>query len=335
MDSLQDDLDRLGSHHEEVIVELLLEALENPVIDMPPFPAAARRLLGSGDDGPEEDDILDVVKSDPGLAGSVIKAANSPFYMAAAPVASLGSAVVRIGMREVRRVALASAMAATFDVKGFEPLIEVSHTHSLTVGTSAEAFAKTFKVDTGVAFLSGLLHDSGELLTYRLLVRAYGDAPPRNAPWQGRLHFVRELAKKYHCHLGAMFIEPWDLPAELEASLVYHHHPYLAADDFEELASLIHVANATTDVALRHARSDLWHQYLTRLEQRRDQSGGAASGTAGVDGIELLPVGEIMEMLPPGFARQRVHAIVRDILLRVTAGALSHTRDDATTITHH
>jgi HD-like signal output (HDOD) protein len=334
MDSLQADLDRLGSHHEEVLVELLLDSLENPVIDLPPFPAAARRLLGNGDDGPEEDDVLDVVKSDPGLAGSVMKAANSPFYMGAAPVASLGSAVVRIGMREVRRVALAAAMAATFDVKGFEPLIEVSHTHSLTVATSAEAFARTFKVDPGVAFLSGLLHDAGELLTYRLLVRAYGSAPPSNAPWHGRLHFVRELGKKYHCYLGAMFIEPWDLPAELEASLVYHHHPYMAADEYEELASLIHVANATTDVALRHARSDLWHQYLNRLEQRRDQSGGTASGTAGIDGIELLRVGEIMEMLPPGFPRQRVHAIVRDILLRVAAGALSHTRDDATTITH-
>ena len=332
-DSLQRDLNLLGSHREEVIVELLLEALENPTVDLPPFPAAARRLLGTGDASPDDDDILDVVKSDPGLAAQVIKAANSPFYMAAAPVASLGSAVVRIGLREVRRVALAAAMAATFNVDGFEPLVDTSHIHSLTAGTSSEALSKTFHIEPGVAFLAGLLHDAGELLTYRLLGRGYGQGPRQKAPWRDHLPFVRELAKKYHCYLGALFIQPWDLPAELGASLVYHHHPYMAGDDQEELASLIHVANATADVALRHARSDIWQQYLARLQERREQSSAPAKvGSAGVDGIDLLPLAEIMEMLPPGFPRPRIHSIIRDILLRVAADSLKAGFDDATTL---
>jgi HD-like signal output (HDOD) protein len=326
----------LGSHHEEVIVELFLESLENPVVDLPPFPAAARRLLGAGTAAPDDDDILDVVKSDPGLAAQVIKAANSPFYMAAAPVASLGSAVVRIGLREVRRVALAAAMASTFKVDGFEPLIDTSHIHSLTAGTSAEALSKTFNIEPGVAFLAGLLHDAGELLAYRLLGRVYGQGSAEKAPWTKHLPFVRELAKKYHCYLGAMFIEPWDLPVELKASLVYHHHPYLAEDSQEELANLIHVANATADIAIRHARSDIWQQYLTRLQERREQSSTPAkAGSAGVDGIDLLPFAEIMEMLPPGFSRPRIHSIVRDILLRVAVDAIKAGHDDATTLTQH
>ncbi len=334
--NLEEDLDSLDSQSEEDTVHLLLEALDDPKVDLPPFPAAARRLLGSGSETPDEDDILDVVKSDPGLAGSVIRAANSPFYMAAAPVASLGSAVVRIGLREVRRVALASAMASTFDVKGFEPLIDSAHIHSLTTGTSAEALSRTFSVEPGVAFLSGLLHNAGELLTYRLLRRAFGSRHPEDAPWNGRLPFVRDLAIKYHCYFGAMFIEPWDLPAELQASLVYHHHPYLAGDEYEELASLIHVANATAEIAVRHSRSEIWQEYLSRLERRRDQnSNSSGASSPGIDGIDLLPVVEVIEMLPPGFPKGRIHTIIRDILLRVAASSLSEHHRDVTAATHY
>ncbi len=334
--NLESDLDNLSSAPEEQIIQLLIESLEDPKIDLPPFPSAAKRLLGSGADSPEEDDVLDVVKSDPGLAGSVIRAANSPFYMAAAPVASLGSAVVRIGLREVRRVALAAAMASTFDVKGFEPLIDSAHVHSLTAGTSAEALSRTFSIEPGVAFLSGLLHNAGELLTYRLLRRAYGKGHPAEAPWHDRLEFVHNMALKYHCYFGAMFIEPWDLPKELEASLVYHHHPYLAGDEHEELASLIHVANATGAAAIRHARSQIWQEYLSRLKKQRDQNSSPnGRSTAGVDGIELVPIVEIMEMLPPGFPKSRIHSIIRDILLRVAASSLADHPGDVSTVTHY
>jgi len=333
---LEEDLGNLESQHEEDILNLLPESLDDPKVDLPPFPAAARRLLGSGSQSPDEDDILDVVKSDPGLAGSVIRAANSPFYMSAAPVASLGSAVVRIGLREVRRVALASAMASTFDVKGFEPLIDAAHIHSLTTGTSAEALSKTFSVEPGVAFLSGLLHNAGELLTYRLLHRSFGSRHPEDAPWNGRLPFVRELAIKYHCYFGAMFIEPWDLPAELQASLVYHHHPYLAGDEHEELAGLIHVANATAEVAIRHARTDIWQEYLSRLEKNRDHNSSSNNVVSlGADGIELVPVVEIMEMLPPGFPKSRIHTIIRDILLRVSVSALSSQHSHVAAVTQY
>ncbi len=336
MARLEEDLDNLDSQAEEDTLHLLLEALDDPKVDLPPFPAAARRLLGSGSEAPDEDDILDVVKSDPGLAGSVIRAANSPFYMAAAPVASLGSAVVRIGLREVRRVALAAAMAATFDVKGFAPLIDSAHIHSLTTGTSAEALSRTFSVEPGVAFLSGLLHNAGELLTYRLLGRAFGSRHPEDAPWNGRLPFVREVAIKYHCYFGAMFIEPWDLPAELRASLVYHHHPYLAGDEHEELASLIHVANGTAEVAMRHARTDIWQEYLSRLEKNRDHNSSSNNVVSlGADGIELVPVVEIMEMLPPGFPKSRIHTIIRDILLRVSASALSSQHSHVAAVTQY
>jgi HD-like signal output (HDOD) protein len=330
--NLERDLETLASHHEEEIISLLLLALENPRVDLPPFPSAARRLLAGGPDGPNEDDILDVVKSDPGLAGSVIRAANSPFYMAAAPVASLGSAVVRIGLREVRRVALAAAMASTFEVKGFESLIDSAHVHSLTTGISAEALSKTFSVEPGVAFLSGLLHDAGELLTYRLLSLAAGSGTEGETPWSERRRFVHQLAVKYHCYLGAMFIEPWDLPEELQASLVYHHHPYMAGDDHEELASLLHVANATADIALRHSRSEIWQEYITRLKKRRESSPGDQS-SSGVDGIDLIKVAEIIDMLPPGFSKARIHAIIRDILLRVAASSIGGHTSDATTVT--
>ena len=330
--NLERDLEALASHREEEIVQLLLKALENPQVDLPPFPAAARRLLAGGPDGPKEDDILDVVKSDPGLAGSVIRAANSPFYMAAAPVASLGSAVVRIGLREVRRVALAAAMASTFDVKDFGPLIDSAHVHSLTTGISAEALSETFSVEPGVAFLSGLLHDAGELLTYRLLSLAADPETEGPAPWHERRRFVHQLAVKYHCYLGAMFIEPWDLPEELQASLVYHHHPYMAGPEHEELANLLHVANTTAEIAIRHARSDIWQEYIARLKKRRESSPGEQSST-GVDGIELIKVGEIVDVLPPGFSKVRIHAIIRDILLRVAASSIGGQTSDATSVT--
>ena len=133
-----------------------------------------------------------------------------------------------------------------------------------------------------------------------------------------------------------MFVQPWDLPTELEASLVYHHHPYLAGEASEELASLIHVANATAEIALRHSRSKLWQDYLARLKERRTQSNTTAlAGVAGIDGIEQLPVAEILEMLPPGFPKQRIRKVIREVLLRVAATSLGSHHDDTTTLTQH
>ncbi len=283
--------------------------------ELPPLPVAAGKLLGVDGTPPTDEEVIEAIKADPILAGSVVKSANSPFYMAAVPAASLQAALVRLGVDEARRVSIAAAFDGTFELPGHEAIVQEMREHALTTAVACEVLARTARgVDSGQAFLAGLLHDAGELLVHRMLVD--GERDEALAP-----EVVARLAKRVHPRMGALLFGGWDLDAGIAATLAWHHAPEEAEERFSPLCHVVHVGDMIAHAVALHATTKEWKEALPHYSDREDP--GARERAVSEDGVSTIDVDAIVAAVPPGFGHDRIRGVIRGVLLRLESEAIS------------
>lgn len=132
---------------------------------LPCSPAILPRLTAVLSDGDSScDDIADIIKLDSALAASTLRLANSAYFSAGGPAETVADAVVRLGARELYRLAalaLVSRWEAGSSTRG-EPGDFCRH--ALCTALAAEALAETSeRVDPQIAYTAGLVCDLGKL----------------------------------------------------------------------------------------------------------------------------------------------------------------------------
>ena len=163
-------------------------------------------------------------------------------------------------------------------------------------------------VDSGTAFLAGLLHDSGVLLARHVLTQG----PPLPAP------VIDAFAERVHQRVGALFFSAWDLDAAVAASLCWHHDPGLVEARFAPICHVVHVADRFAGLALLHAATPAWRGALP-LYLDRDDPGGRARAP-GIDGVDDIDLTEILDSVPAGFGVARARGVLRGLMLRLEQG---------------
>jgi HD-like signal output (HDOD) protein len=134
---------------------------------LPSVPALLPRLMAQlADPEVAADHIESLIRVDAGLATGTLRLANSAYFRSATPCETLTDAVVRLGFREIYRLAttkIASGWLNTAaDGYGWEP--GDLYRHSLTVAIAADLLARhTGTVEPEIAYTAGLLHDVGKL----------------------------------------------------------------------------------------------------------------------------------------------------------------------------
>ena len=114
-------------------------------------------------------EVVQIVREDPGLAAQMLRMANSAAYAGRAPAASIRDALLRLGLREVRRLAM---LLAVYNSVRVDPsLVDPGAfwSHSLGVARGTELVAEWLEAEgqwraDGPAdslFLAGLFHDVG------------------------------------------------------------------------------------------------------------------------------------------------------------------------------
>lgn len=291
-------LDRLGTSMGELQHKL------------PPLPTAAGTLLGARGARPSDEDVIEAIQGDPALAARLVKAANSPFYMAATPASSLQSALVRLGLEEARRIALAAAFEDTFELSSDPELLDDLRRHALATAIAGEIFARSAQdVDAGEAFLAGLLHDAGTLLVHRMVREVDGKAVDID------VEAARELAARTHQRVGALLFGEWDLEAGVAACIGWHHAPGQAEERFWPLCYVVSAADQVAEVALAHVESKAWQTARALYAERDDE--GARQRAVEADGLAELELDPLLSLVPPGFGRERLEGVIRGVLLRM------------------
>ena len=212
------------------------------------FPVAAARAMRLLDDPASGMGAIEsVLSADVGLVTSILRVANCALYRPVTPIANVREAVARIGMRSVRD--LVAGVAAMGAFKGATGAAVRLRSHAVRVGAITRVLASEWAQDAvDDAFLTGLLHDVGKLLTHQVGELDYGQLPPSVAERPDAAHtYEHELLGYDHAVLGAHVLDHWHMPREVVLVTAWHHNPALAMKESAGIGlgvSLVRLADA-------------------------------------------------------------------------------------------
>lgn len=210
------------------------------------LPASYERVNNKVDD-PKSSvaDIAKTISMDQGLSARLLKLANSAFYGFPSRIETISSAVMIIGARELRDLALATAVISMFkdvpanlcDMKNF-------WRHSLACGLTARLLAvRRRESNPERYFVAGMLHDIGRLVIYQgLPVVAAKTLQRARAEKQLVVRIEREELGFDHAKVGSQLLEFWRLPASLRDA-VGNHHSFGTTLRYPVECALVHSAD--------------------------------------------------------------------------------------------
>lgn len=172
------------------------------------------------------EDMARLVALDPVLASSTLRLANSAFFSGNA-VETVGDAVMRLGARELYRLAALSMTArwAAIDVDGYRWEAGDFCRASLVRAVASETIAEsTGKVDPGLAYTCGLVHEIGKLAVAFACSEHFA-AIRRHQSERGCTWLEAETAVLgfNHANVSARLLTEWKFPAACIA--VAKHNP--------------------------------------------------------------------------------------------------------------
>lgn len=238
------------------VPEAILDSIE--AMYLPSMPQILLRFLHlSSDDNASMAELATLVGQDPALSARVLTVANSPALRHGAESKNLLQCLVSLGTR------LARTLAACLVVqKVFSPAIDNQQYdltgfwgHSLRVAEVARAIAAEVDYpDPEEAYLSGLLHDVGQLLLLGGMGERYGSLLVLSRDESDLQDIEEQRLGTDHAAVGAWLLDQWKLSSFMADSILFHHTPaeeIVAADTLSRIIWSAHV------ICYHHKQQDL------------------------------------------------------------------------------
>jgi len=228
-----------------------------------------------------------IISHDPALVTRILKIVNSAFYGLPGQIGSVERAIVLLGLNAVKNISVAASLGQMFrgtslcDGYSAKDLWR----HCIAVAVTARDLAKQLKLPMAdEAFLSGMIHDVGILISLQL--------------WPERLRQVcdrvvttgadfceteRELTGFDHQALGAALAESWKFPSSCQIVAGYHHRPEALGGENRVLLAVVYVADV--------------------LAARAKQGFPLTSQSENLDGPWIAEAGISQELIDRTFAR--------------------------------
>jgi HD-like signal output (HDOD) protein len=221
------------------------ETVRQIIQKVPRLPVSTATLLGKlFDEHSTNAEVVELVKSDPSLTASLLKAINSPLYGLSHKITHINHAVTLLGFDGVHQLVLSESMR-----KSLPETPKFQMTHQRAVETSQLAFAAAQA--TGIRHPAevstiALLHEIGSVVLELLKT-----ANP---------HLEMALATVDSAGMGAELLRAWNLPEALCRSIELQHLPEFALpehlpDEVRKNVALLYLANRFHDRV--HGQGDL------------------------------------------------------------------------------
>ncbi len=196
-----------------------------------------------------------VLMTDPAMVTTLLRVANSALYCPVRPVASVHDAMKRIGTRSVRDLVIGVASMGMFrDARG---VAQRFLSHCVRVSAINRVLATEWgRGRADDAFLCGLLHDVGKLLTHQVSEMSYAQLTAEALRGPDRVHRLERAKLGYdHAVLGAHVLDAWRLPSSVVTTVAFHHNSAMAWEHSSEVGlnvSLLRMADAIEYELERH-----------------------------------------------------------------------------------
>ncbi len=195
---------------------------------IPSMPLVATRCYEmTQDTNCDYNKLVELLSTDPGIAASVLRLANSPLFGVTRQVSSLKHAIALLGVTRIRDLVLARYLVQKTEELKCD-LVDISYYWRISVTTAilASKFSNALlPARRDEAFMIGLLADLGVLVLAQALPEQYKPIASRYQPHSGDAWMQGEynLMGVTHGEVTALVLEQWNLP-EIMCEAVRHHH---------------------------------------------------------------------------------------------------------------
>jgi len=178
------------------------------------------------------------------LVARMLRMANSSFYGMPGRVETIADAIVVLGLRTVRNLAVTAGLFDSLTVisaPGFD--LDNFWRHSVATALGANALARRMNLKEGSAFVAGLLHDVGRLVLASNFPEHFAAVQRYQSEYDGfPLEAEQTILGIDHAAIGSLLGKHWLFPATICNAIASHHHPVDSENDF--LAGIVHIADA-------------------------------------------------------------------------------------------
>ena len=216
--------------------------------DLPTLPDVVFELHAALDsDTTSEAEIARIIERDPALTTRLLRVANSAFFSGGSNVATIQTAIQRLGLRQVRATCIVLAVVKAFSGRGLDH--RAFWTHSAAVGMTAQLLQRRTKKANGVSaddlYIAGLLHDIGLLLLDQFFQERFQETAEVQELSSDPLWKSEDLVLGMdHGEIGGLLLGRWSLPRSTIEIVAGHHHPDTVPEEHLGACQLVHTAEA-------------------------------------------------------------------------------------------
>lgn len=229
------------------------KAVDKGKITLPPLPNLVNRLMEilEDEESASSGKVAELVGTDPAVAATLLRWANSAAFGGLHPVSDLSLAIARLGFRQVTSAVTTLAHSGHF--RSDDPVksrfLDCLWEHSVTTAMASKHIAVLVGGEPEQSFVAGLLHDTGKLLVLRAV-----DYLERRDNIAITPPVMDELMTVLHTELGHKTLASWGLPDPISHAALHHHDREVDPD--HPIATRVQAADAVACKMGLHLKPD-------------------------------------------------------------------------------
>lgn len=222
-----------------------IEEVCERALRLPCSPALLPQLISvisSPDSSAEE--VAQLIVVDPSLAGATLRLANSAFYGSGAKITTVAEAVLRLGQRELFRLASLALVSRWESVTGARGEPGDFCRHAFCTALAAEVLAEySQRLEPESAYTAGLICDLGKLAVAHACAPFFAalnaHCGKAGVTWaQAEI----DILGYTHAEVGARLLRSWNFPPLLVAAAEFCEQPAQGPEEARSLLAHLHGA---------------------------------------------------------------------------------------------
>ncbi len=170
--------------------------------------------------------LAETINHDQVLAARVLRMSNSAYFGCSRTVKTVEDAVALIGLENVETLVVASGVTTAFtNVPGMD--LQRFWQHSLVTASIARQISHELGLQTGTAYIAGLLHSIGQLPIHMVFPAAGAQVLQacRGQNVLERKSIEQSILGIDHCQIGEMLAKMWNFPEEILCVIRHYAEP--------------------------------------------------------------------------------------------------------------